>query len=386
MKYPAITSIAILSLSLGACDSNDASRCDTLVIGAGLPLSGGSEGTGQNVLRALSLAVEDANADGGINGKEVQLRPVDDGSGVSPTVVQSAADDFASDECVVAVVGHLNSNSTLWAQQVYDHESLVNFTPASTASSVAGNSEWTFRNITHNGYKGLFLADYAKGELGLRRVGVIFDDDAFGTDLETFFVDEADEIGLRIVGDSSYSRTQTEPEIEAVIAASVAKDLAAGAEAIYASGVLNEGVIVVNEVRSQAGADMPIIWSGWEEPLLIEQAGANAEGVLVPIHRVYDESNPEVSAFKSRFESRFGQPPGAFAPFAYDAFGMIVRAVREAGTDRAAIRDYLASIDTADEAYAGLTGQIYFDETGDLAEHFVSALVVRNGEFVPYGN
>ncbi|MGA7305449.1 MAG: ABC transporter substrate-binding protein [Rhodothermales bacterium] len=377
---------AILSLLLSACDSNNASQCDTVVIGVGLPLSGGSEGTGQNVLRALSLAVDDANAQGGVDGRDVELMVRDDGSGVSQSVVRSGAEDFASDECVVAVVGHLNSSATLWAQQVYDDEHIVNFTPASTASSIASNSEWTFRNITHNGYKGLFLADYAKGELGLRRVGVIFDDDAFGTDLETFFVDEADKIGLRIVGDSSYSRTQTEPEIEAVIAASVAKDLAAGAEAIYAAGVLNEGVIVVNEVRSQAGADMPIIWSGWEEPLLIEQAGANAEGVLVPIHRVYDESNPDVSAFKSRFESRFGQPPGAFAPFAYDAFGMIVRAAREAGTDRTAIRDYLASIDTADEAYAGLTGQIYFDEAGDPAEHFVSALVVRNGEFVPFGD
>ena len=81
---------------------------------------------------------------------------------------------------------------------------------------------------------------------------------------------------------------------------------------------------------------------------------------------------------------RAGAAPGAFAPFAYDATRMLLEAVDQVGTDRDAVRAYLAGIDSADEAYPGLTGPVYFDDTGDLAIHFISALVVRNGEFEPF--
>lgn len=378
-----LAAAALSACLLAGCDGAGNGACDTIKIGVGVPLSGGSEGTGQNVLRALSLAADDVNAAGGVNGKEIELIVRDDGSGVIRSVVRSAAKGLSDDECTVAVVGHLNSDATLWAQDVYSDVGIVNYTAVSTASSIAANSRWTFRNITHNGYKGRFLAEYAKEKLGLERVGIIYDDDAFGTDLKEFFEERAAEIGLEIVGQESYSRFLTPNQISTIIGSAVSSFLEADAQAVYASGVLNEGVMVVNEVRRQAGAEMPIIWSGWEEPLLIEEAGTNAEGVTVPIHRVYDDSNPAVVDFNARFRDRFGVAPGAFAPFAYDALQMLAEAIRAAGTERSAVRDYLAGIDTPAEAFVGLTGHIYFDEDGDLAEHFVSALVVKNGQFVP---
>jgi branched-chain amino acid transport system substrate-binding protein len=148
--------------------------------------------------------------------------------------------------------------------------------------------------------------------------------------------------------------------------------------------VLDEGVALVKEIRKQAGVDMPIIWSGWEEPLLVELAGPDAENVHVPIHRVYDPDNPAVATFQQNFQNRYGVPPGAFAPFAYDATMMIAQAVREVGVSRAAIRVALLSRDRPEDAYSGLTGDIYFDDDGDLAEHFISALVVEDGQFVPF--
>jgi branched-chain amino acid transport system substrate-binding protein len=385
MKNLVLIAGGFICIALAGCDAGeDPVGCETIVVGAGLPLSGGSEGTGQNVLQAVGMAITDINDDGGIDGFDLELRVVDDGSGKEESVVDEAARTLASESCIVAVVGHLNSDATTWAQATYERAGIVNYTPASTASYVAADSPWTFRNLTHNGYKGAFLAEYANQELGIDRIGVVYDDDGFGMDLRSFFTDQALKIGLDVVDEFSYTRSNSPEDLAAQFQSYVADLLSAGAEAMYISGVLDEGVALVKEIRKQAGVDMPIIWSGWEEPLLVELAGPDAENVHVPIHRVYDPDNPAVATFQQNFQNRYGVPPGAFAPFAYDATMMIAQAVREVGVSRAAIRVALLSRDRPEDAYSGLTGDIYFDDDGDLAEHFISALVVEDGQFVPF--
>jgi branched-chain amino acid transport system substrate-binding protein len=66
---------------------------------------------------------------------------------------------------------------------------------------------------------------------------------------------------------------------------------------------------------------------------------------------------------------------------AYDAVGLAVKAISAVGPDRQAIRDYLAGMDTLEEAYVGVTGPNYFDQWGDSVKPNVFCLV-KDGKWV----
>ncbi|MFN2267693.1 MAG: branched-chain amino acid ABC transporter substrate-binding protein, partial [Desulfonatronovibrio sp.] len=66
---------------------------------------------------------------------------------------------------------------------------------------------------------------------------------------------------------------------------------------------------------------------------------------------------------------------------AYDAAGILLQAIAEAGADREKIRDYLASMNSPEKGYQGITGLTYFNDTGDTPKPaFVKK--VQDGEFI----
>jgi len=68
--------------------------------------------------------------------------------------------------------------------------------------------------------------------------------------------------------------------------------------------------------------------------------------------------------FEKRYQARFNAPVQIYAPFTYDAVGVIVDAMKRANsTDTAAI---LAEMPKTN--YKGVIGNIAFDEKGDMKE------------------
>ena len=82
------------------------------------------------------------------------------------------------------------------------------------------------------------------------------------------------------------------------------------------------------------------------------------------------------------FEEMHGVAPDTWAALTYDAVGMIVEAIEKGGENRKVIRDHLASIDTPEEGYDGITGLTYFDENGDCTKP-AYVKIVKDGQFVP---
>jgi branched-chain amino acid transport system substrate-binding protein len=83
--------------------------------------------------------------------------------------------------------------------------------------------------------------------------------------------------------------------------------------------------------------------------------------------------------FVNEFKKRFGMEPSALAAQAYDSIGILLEAIKDAGTlDRPAVRNAVSNID-----YPGITGPTTFDSIGDASKVF-QKVVVRNGKFVQY--
>jgi branched-chain amino acid transport system substrate-binding protein len=71
--------------------------------------------------------------------------------------------------------------------------------------------------------------------------------------------------------------------------------------------------------------------------------------------------DPRVADFTKKFNARYGRNPDPNAAQTYDAVMILGAAIEKAGLDRKLVRDALA----ATKGYAGVTGTMSFDATGD---------------------
>ncbi len=181
-------------LSLTAC-SGGSSR-GPIVLGLAGPFS---QARGVSMQHATELAVKEINARGGIRGRPLALRIMDDSG--RPEVAIRIAQQLADDPAVVAVVGHLTSSASLAAGRVYGEarRPLVMISPSASSPDLSGVNPYMFRVCPSDLSHGAQLARYARQLLSAQRVGVIFLDDDYGRGLRLSFTAEFKRLGGDIV-------------------------------------------------------------------------------------------------------------------------------------------------------------------------------------------
>ncbi|HEX8274488.1 MAG TPA: branched-chain amino acid ABC transporter substrate-binding protein [Longimicrobiaceae bacterium] len=334
---------------------------DTVAIGTAGPWQ---EGYARMVRRAVEMAAAEESARGGL---AVQVVARDDGGdGVRAAAI---AQEFLDDPRVVAVVGHANSGGMVGAAPLYDH-GLVAVAPSATSPEITGISPWVFRVTTNDSVNGAMLARFA-AQLGTRRAAVLYENNVYGRDLAQAFRAgyRGELVGVDpIAGDGS----KVEPFVSYY--ARVAPDL------IFVAGTEGSGRALLREARRQGFTPRWLSGDGWTG-IASDPA---AQGAYIAVPFSIHDPRPEAKRFVAAFRARYGEEPDANAAMAYDATRLLVKAVREVGADRGAVRDYLARV-RGDDAYAGVTGDIRFAANGDPERARFVMTQVRGGALRPVG-
>jgi len=126
------------------------------------------------------------------------------------------------------------------------------------------------------------------------------------------------------------------------------------------------------------GIDLPIFgFDRMTQQEFLNRAGEAAEGVVVSASMNPDSRDPSWVRFRDSYRKRWGEEPGSFAAHAYDGMNLLIDAIREAGLNRARIRDAMYRLDR----YHGVTGEIVFDTNmTDIGPPWLAT--VRGGRFV----
>jgi branched-chain amino acid transport system substrate-binding protein len=353
----------------------DAGGNGPILIGVAGPFTGPSAQFGFQIEKATQLARDEINARGGINGRQVRIMQEDDEG--NPSSASTIARRLAQNPGVVAVVGHFNSRCSLNGREIYDEAGVVMLSPASTNTTVCEGSPWAFRNIFHDKFQGETIANYIHDVLGKESVAVLYENDDYGAGLRGHFVNHANVIGLRVLSEQAYDNTTGDFLPLARAATAGEPDI------IFMSGLYSEAARIA-EAMQEVGGDTPLIGGdGVFSDEYIKLAGDAANGTLVTTPFLFELAGPQAEGFVAEYKSRWPDAnPDAWAALAYDAFNMVAWAIEEAGTDREAIRDFLASVDTPEEAFVGLTGATYFDQSGDCLKP-IKIAQVQGGAFVP---
>ena len=365
-----LTFVMILGLALNGCETKN----EIKVAVAG-PFTGPIAAFGEMIKRGAELKAKEINAAGGVNGKTLTLVFEDDtGKDKEASLV---AERIASNRQILAVVGHFNSSCSLAGKPIYQRAGIVELSPGSTNVRVAAGSDWTFRNIYRDDFQAAFAAKYIRNVLGdVQKVAIFFDNDDYGRGLKESFAAAAKELGLEIVGMEAYDRDNTDFKAQLTSIKAKQPDL------IFLSGLYSQAGLIVSQAREGGSTAQLFGADGVDSPDFLAIAGAAAEGTYVTTPFVFRVDDLKAQKMAIAFEEMHGVAPDTWAALTYDAVGMIVEAIEKGGEDRKAIRDHLASIDTPEEGYDGITGLTYFDENGDCTKP-AYVKIVKDGQFVP---
>ena len=363
------STLVAVALTLAAC----AAQRGPIVIGLAGPFS---QSRGVSMRRSAELAVRELNTRGGVSGRPLELRVFDDSG--NEDVALRVAQRLYDNPQVVAVIGHLTSGASKAAAQVYGggNHPVVMISPSASSPDLSGLSPWVFRVCPSDLRFGPRLARVARQELKARRVGVIYINNDYGRGVRQTFVAEFRQLGGEVVEQDP--TLATTPTMEPYLAR---MQRAGGVDALMLAVERGGAELALREMN-HLGLHWPVL--GGDALTGIEALGPLAEGVHVSLPYLPDRAGDANAAFVAAYAQAYpGQRPDHRGAGAYDIVHLLARGIAEVGTDRRALRDYVAHVNGRGRpAYEGVTGQIAFDAAGDVPSKPVVIGIVRDGMMV----
>jgi branched-chain amino acid transport system substrate-binding protein len=272
---------------------------------------------------------------------------------------------------VVAVVGHVNSGTTVHAADTYQR-GLPAVATSATSAEVSRLGDWIFRVASSDSANSVELARFAR-RLDLP-TAILYQDEDYGRGLAEGFRGALADAGTRVIESDPYlpGTADLTPYLERMKRRGVRLVLVAGLEA--------DAARIMGEAK-RVGLDARFLGGDGVEGLV--RMGPQYDGAMVGL-LFHPDASPAASAFAERFRAAYHREPDSFAALGYDATRLLAEAATAAGPDRRAIRDYLARVgrDAQHPAYSGVTGEIRFDANGDPRDKGFAVGVVRNGRIV----
>ena len=231
-----------------------------------------SDPIGLPMRQAAELAAEEINANGGVNGRRLELVLRDDYSDPDSAVFV-ASDLYESD--VSAVVGHLFSGMTLAASPVYNGgtDPVVAISPSSSSPEVTDAGDYTFRVCPSDLAHGTVLAHWVRDRLHLTHGAVLYLNDEYGRGIRQTFVAEFTRLGGDL--EAVYPYLGERPDVDPYL-----DRLAKGnrPEFLVVAGNRSEAEEILRQAKKR-GLTMPVLGGDGLEG--IQEAGALAEGVYL---------------------------------------------------------------------------------------------------------
>src|SRR5579864_5071506 len=357
----------------------------TVMVGITLPLTGADAEDAELIKDGAMLAIEEANAKGGVGGYKIEAVVLDDGTATAgqydPAQAATNTKKLLATGGVVANVGPQMSGEGKAMSPILSEGDMATITPSSTNPDItdpkfasqfrpSGKAVY-FRTVTTDRYQGPNMANYFAETLHVKTIYVLDDSGAYGVGIANSFQQRAQEKGIKILG-----RDQLNPK-EADYTTILTKIKGLNPDALYYGGVGQAG----QKLTKQAYDVIPKMPKGGGDGMyggnILTGGGSPAvDGWYATIAGPHLLENPEVQPFVQAFQKAFNKVPGDYSITAYDAALVILDAVKRVAAtgktpDRHNIRD---AIQTSN--LKTMQGTISFDQNGDINSRVVSVFKI----------
>jgi len=359
------------SLGITACERAQDRDSEVVKIGSVAPLTGSMAHLGKDNDNGVRLALDEINAEAPtIGGKKRRFEVLSEDDQADPRTATVVAQKLV-DEGVKAVIGHLNSGTSIPTAKIYADAKIPQISPSATAIAyTAQGYKTTFRVMTNDEQQGGVLGRYAVEKMGGKKIAVIDDRTAYGQGLADQFEKSARAAGAQIV--AREFTTDKSTDFLAILTAIKAKQ----PDVLFFGGMDPQAAPMVKQMRSLGLKAQFLGGDGTQTLEFIKLAGADAEGVTASSPGLPLADMPGGKAFSEKYAAKYGKIQ-IYAPYAYDAARVLVAAMRQADSvDPEKFAPVLHTIQ-----HQGVSGPVAFDEKGDIKGGAVTLYRVRDGRW-----
>ena len=390
-KLVSLALAAVLAVSAVGCGSSSDSSSSTadsaqsteaaadgatFKIGGIGPITGGAAIYGQAVMNAAQMAVDKINADGGINGYQVEFRFEDDEHDAEKSV---NAYNTLKDWGMQMLMGTVTSAPCVAVADKTMADNMFQITPSGSAVECVANDN-VFRVCFADPDQGTASAKYIGEHKLATKVAIIYDSSTeYSSGLREAFVNEAANQGIEIVADEAFTAdTNTDFSVQL----DKAKD--AGAELVFLPIYYQEASIILKQASDKEFAPVFFGCDGMDGILSVENFDKSlAEGLmlLTPFSTTEETSK----AFTDAYVAAYGIEPNQFAADSYDAVYAVKAAIEQSGvTPDMSVSDICEGLKTAmtEIKIDGLTGSDMTWNAAGEPNKAPKAVMIENGEYV----
>ena len=353
-------------------------------VGAAEALTGPAAKYGIAIKNGLTLAAEEINAKGGVNGNKFVL-VIEDEQGKKEEAINVFKKLIFQDK-VLVLFGPTLSNSAFAADPIANAAKVVVFGTSNTADGITAMGPHTFRNSVMEADVLPVTTRAAVKHFGIKKVAVMYgNDDAFTKSGYDVFKATLDAQKIPVTTTETYAKGDVD------FKAQLTKIKASNPDAIVCSCLAEEAANIILQTRT-LGMKQPFIGgNGFNSPKLFEIAKDGADNTVMGSPWSAENAAPANKAFMAAYRAKFSADPDQFAAQAYDGLYIVAEALKGVkltgalDKDRDALRVALPAV-----KFDGATGKFAFrrapskdgKEVGFDADQEAIVNIAKGGKFV----
>ncbi|MCJ0761926.1 ABC transporter substrate-binding protein [Variovorax terrae] len=298
-----------------------------IVIGTIQDLSGPLAGYGKQIRNGMQLRVEEANEQGGINGRRIRLLVED--SGYEPKKAVLAAQKLVSQDGIFAMVGHLGTAQNMAAMPVQFEKNVINFFPVTAAREMYEPlHRLKYSNAATYYDQMRIAAPRLMKDRNLKKACVIYQDDDFGLEVMRGAEAGLKTLNMEFAEKTSYKRGATD------FSSQIAKMKAAGCELVVLGTIIRETVGTIGEARRSGFSPLFVGSSAVYTDLIPKLGGKPMDGLFATMtaaHPYLDAAEQPVRFWANKYKTRFSEDPSVFSVYGYGNMDAFLRVAMKTG-------------------------------------------------------
>ena len=303
--------------------SSEASSDKVFKIGGIGPVTGAAAVYGLAVKNGAQIAVYEINADGGINGYQIEFNFQDDEHDAEKSV---NAYNTLKDWGMQVLMGTVTSAPCVAVADKTNADNMFQITPSGSSVECAQNPN-VFRVCFSDPDQGAASATYIAENKLAEKIAVIYDSsDVYSSGIYEKFAAEAANQGLEIVDAEAFTADSNKD-----FSTQLQKAKDAGADLVFLPIYYTEASLILKQADTMGYAPKFFGCDGMDGILQVENFDTKlAEGLMLLTPFAADAQDELTQKFVTSYKENYGETPIQFAADAYDAIYAIKAAMEEA--------------------------------------------------------
>lgn len=317
------TAAAADATTAAAGASSEASSDKVFKIGGIGPVTGAAAVYGLAVKNGAQIAVDEINADGGINGYQIEFNFQDDEHDAEKSV---NAYNTLKDWGMQVLMGTVTSAPCVAVADKTNADNMFQITPSGSSVECAQNPN-VFRVCFSDPDQGAASATYIAENKLAEKISVIYDSsDVYSSGIYEKFAAEAANQGLEIVDAEAFTADSNKD-----FSTQLQKAKDAGADLVFLPIYYTEASLILKQADTMGYAPKFFGCDGMDGILQVENFDTKlAEGLMLLTPFAADAQDELTQKFVTSYKENYGETPIQFAADAYDAIYAIKAAMEEA--------------------------------------------------------